>query len=273
MPSSPAARRHAWSLSLALSACWGPAPEVLEERDRAWVERYEAPPPKPPNCPAGNGTAGPDIRIVTASDVPLYLPADWVSGYFVDSARREHSSQALRAYLQNFTPDIHSDGCPGTVHVFRTGQRASPYGGFWAKLADSAASTDWRSVADLSVVAIVISPTLTLQPVNLRDVEWKGPEYPGNVEALRHDWRETARRNFLDMRARPDDSSRCVVAPGSPDTEMIASRQLRPNLKIGLVFPANSAPPSSWRSICDAVAPIFDWMRTPPADRPPVFRL
>ena len=89
------------------------------------TRHLENPPPKPPNCPdlpelkniTLNDGAVADVRIVQFRDTKLYFPTQWLrETKFVDKGEGNDSGFIKKGYLGQFTPDIHSEECPGVVH-------------------------------------------------------------------------------------------------------------------------------------------------------------
>ncbi|WP_257557098.1 hypothetical protein [Sphingobium sp. CFD-2] len=88
-------------------------------------ERAQNPPAKPPNCPHGpdlallkltDGSLA-DVRIVQVRDTKLYVPADWLARNFVDSTTEQLGPEVSYELLEQFSPDIHKNECPGIVHL------------------------------------------------------------------------------------------------------------------------------------------------------------
>ncbi len=98
------------------------------------TRHLENPPPKPPNCPElpelknvtlKDGSIA-DVRIVQFRETKLYVPTVLMQDHFVDKLRRRDGKFIYEHDLQKHIPDIHSDECPGLVHIpnqiSRTGQ-------------------------------------------------------------------------------------------------------------------------------------------------------
>lgn len=88
-------------------------------------ERAQNPPAKPPNCRSGPDLAllkQPDgrlanVRIVQIRDTKLYVPTDWLAQNFVDSQTAQFGPAISYELLEQFSPDIHEQECPGIIHT------------------------------------------------------------------------------------------------------------------------------------------------------------
>ncbi|MGE4409752.1 MAG: hypothetical protein AB7D33_04170 [Sphingobium sp.] len=87
-------------------------------------ERAQNPPAKPPNCPdgpdlvllkLGDGSFA-NVRIVQIRDTKLYVPTDWLTRYFVDYQTAKFGPAFEYELLEQFSPDIYKNECPGVVH-------------------------------------------------------------------------------------------------------------------------------------------------------------
>lgn len=84
--------------------------------------RIENPPPMHPSCPPiphlplitrKDGKMA-DVRIVEVRGTKLFVPAQWLERYFVDLRRKEGWNTF--DLLEQFSPDLHSNECPGVIH-------------------------------------------------------------------------------------------------------------------------------------------------------------
>lgn len=267
----------AWVILASLAACDGESPAEIAAENRAAVERLEVIPPKPPNCasdPLGANLQLPsgsaiDVRIVEAGKSILYVPARWMSGYFVDNAKERFSDSIMSVtiILGKFVPDIHQVECPGVIHKFKVGERASRYWGFGLSL-DGDAGAGAPLPVDGAILRIIVDP--------IAAESRSEPVYSTLADPAPHDaedvdmggWVVTDRGTYLDGRALArHDESVCQIAHGNPRTEWVASRRITPGMSIKFVFKDKAMSPHRWRSICDGIPPLYDWLTAAPKGR------
>lgn len=88
-------------------------------------ERAHNSPVKPPNCSdvfdlthlkLSDGRLA-DVRIVQIRNTKLYVPTDWLVGNLVDYQAEKFGPAFAYDILEQFSPDIHKNECPGIVHT------------------------------------------------------------------------------------------------------------------------------------------------------------
>ena len=135
------------------------------------TRHLENPPPKPPSCPdlpelkniaLKDGSIA-DVRIVQFRETKLYLPGDMMAGHFLDKIYRP-GGFVYKTDLQRFHVDIHSNECPGIVHVIN--ELAPVIAGFGVPI-----GRQLRDAEDLTtgVSFALISPNSTVKESSRRE--------------------------------------------------------------------------------------------------------
>jgi hypothetical protein len=208
-----------------------------------------------------------DVRIVEASDVRMYVPADWLAEYFIDAAKKANrgSLGLSRAFLGSFSPDLHEIECPGTVHRFSAGETASRYGGFGFAVAQAGKSYGLSHISPATPVKF-IGVSARPAEIPLEDLRRSRAAWGEQASAPRG-WRRIGRQSFLDDATDAPLERRCVVSEGNPPSEMVAFRRFTATVGLGFAFPAKTVEPDEWRTICNSLEPLFTWLTTAPARR------
>jgi len=211
------------------------------------------------------------VRIVRANGTLFYVPTRWMAGYFVDVAKARYFAEApstLEVYLGTFVPDLHEVECPGTVHEFRPGARASRYGGFGFAAPGNEASQHGDAASAATVTDIIVYPTVKAAGTAAGDPEAQQADASGGPGEVRDGWRRLGQAfAFEDMTTSGGRLERRTVREGNPPSELIAFQWMTPDIGLGFAFPRRSAIPRQWRPLFGQMRPLFDWLTTAPRNR------
>jgi hypothetical protein len=207
-----------------------------------------------PRTEPSNINPTPPIRIIVVDDITLYIPVEWLRGYFADG-----SKAWAHIVSGKFVPDIGRVERPGLVHRFSVGERTSLYGAMSFNISGSPPKALRVNSTLLHQLPTVL---IKARSINSETLSSYAPE---TNSSNRWERSQTAPMTYSVRRAGIPKWKHCAAQAGTPASEWVLSRWVTPTVGIGVVIKANASEPSlEWVPLCDALIPLFDALQKRP---------
>lgn len=219
-------------------------------------------------CPATDGAAlksvqHRSVRILDFDGTKLFVPAHWLRGYVDDG--RSKSDGVFRAIVSDaIDPPINSNDCPGVVHRFKVGERASRFGAvaFSIKGRLPLSPAD-KKAQDGNVIQVFVGARTreaTAAPLWPDEDVSVGPE--GSWVKLRrypiYKYKGTTAKH----------AGACTARFDNVDKVWLIFDWVKPTIGIGFVVQSDTKEPlSDWRELCGMADGFYEWVTSDPKHR------
>lgn len=228
---------------------------------------------RPTVCPRSDGHPAAShplrsVRILDFDGTRMFVPSEWLRGYIDDG--RSRSDKFFRETVSRaIIPDIDSEDCPGTIHYFVVGKRASRFGSMsFATHGPLPLPPAERKAMAGKVVQIFVAA---------RPREDIGaPIWPDEDVSTHPTGRWVKFRNapiYKYNGAEGSAANGCTAEYENGDDAWLLNQRVSPAISIGLVVQSEAETPvSDWSALCAKIIAFFRWLKTPPPERDSSFK-
>lgn len=218
-------------------------------------------------CPAADRAAVKQVqdravRILDFDGTKMFVPAHWLRGY-VDDGRSE-SDGVFRAIVSDaIDPPINSNDCPGVVHRFKVGERASSFGAVAFSISGPLPlSRADKKAHDGNVIQIFVRARTREATAPL----WPDEDVSIGPEGSWVKFRRYQIYKYNGAAAKP--TGACTAQFDNVDNVWLIFRWIKPTIGIGFVVQSGAKEPlSDWRELCGMADRFYEWVTFDPKHR------
>jgi hypothetical protein len=202
------------------------------------------------------------VKIIDYDGTKLFVPNAWIRGYFDDG--RSEADAGFRSIVSNaITPAINSAECPGIVHKFKVGERASRHGAMAFRIKGPMPLSPLEKASNAgSIVQIFVGAR--------RREDVGKPMWPDeDVSSAATGWVRLRQAPIYKLHLGVSDQANgCTARYDSVDSVWLLYQWVDPAIGLGLVVQSDAAEPDpAWRQLCGKIRPLLAWLTTPPTKR------
>lgn len=216
-----------------------------------------------PTLPKAEADALRSVKILDFDGTRLFIPNGWIKGYFDDG--RSKAEAGFRAIVSSaIAPAINSNECPGLVHHFAVGARATRHGSMSLSHKGPVPRTPAeRKAAAGSIVQIAVLSRDSWNAGPIPDAYRVAKPAAGSVWA-----RGRGPYGYVLNDVALNRSDRCTISYDDIDDAWFLSRWVHPTLGFKLTIQSEAPEPDpNWGKHCARIEPLLKWLTTSPQQR------